>query len=172
MHIDERGLYTQYGMWHTPFWQKPWFVYGVYGFLLLLCIVISLCIVRWYRTRVQKNIPYWKVYLKQLEALKNKNIQEDQAIEFYTNLIAIYKGYMSALYSVNLYCKTDEECIIACETLPVTVEQKEEIRTLFAESVEVRFAHRIVSCERMKRDLNNCISYITQTRPHEKQSRT
>lgn len=173
MQIDERGLYGQYGIWHQPFWQQKWFVYGVYSVLFLLISIVCIKIFYWYRGRVRKkNIPYWQKALQQLYALKNKEITQEQSVEFYTKITSIYKEYMSIHYAVDLSCKTDEEFIFACQMLPMSVEQKEEIRTFFLESVEIRFAHKNVSCDGMKRDLSNCISYIIQTRPHEKQSRS
>ncbi len=164
MAMTEKGLYDIYETWHIPFWQTTWFYILMYSFMSLIIIFIIYFIIKKIKSRSQNKLSFSEQALRDIELLRSQM----NGKEFYIQLTAILKRYIAQRYHVDVESKTDDELIAYLgkkhffnETL------LDDISSIFAGIVTIKFAHAQASQEKMEHDYHKAIAFINQTKKEE-----
>jgi len=128
-------IYTQ---WHTPFWQKPWFSWGVFSITVIIIFYIFYKIASFFKSK-KKEVPYWIAAQKQVGFYVDKSLKISTK-DKYTNLIATLKWYFTKHYEKNFISASDIHCIYLLSIVTNSEEIQKKTKELLVNSVELRFS--------------------------------
>lgn len=167
---EETGLYENYGLWHTPFWQTETFYVIVKvcaGIAVLVLFVVLYKLYIAYKKR--KKISAWDSALRDLQTLHElQRISIIPAKEFYITLSSIIKTYLYNRFGYDVLSKTDEEIVIYLQEKRCDQGIIDGIRELLQGSIAVKFANASVAQERMADAYNRTLSLIKNSIPQKK----
>jgi len=166
--MDKNGLYPIYGTWHEPFWQTSDFLWMLVGLGILISMFFVWFFYKKYFLKPKKK-KSWEEALLEFEKLK-KLIQEAKVgpKDFYLSVSFILKMYFFRRYSFDVLGKTDEELILFLEKNQFNKDLLTNIKQIFQDGQEVKFANVCTLVTYLNRDLNLCISLIAETIPKTK----
>ena len=167
---QETGLYENYGIWHTPFWQTTTFYIICYVLIAILIIALFLFFLKKYRARkAQKSIPSWDVALQELEQLKKSNmVTVAQGKQFYLAITAIIKRYFEKRFGYDVLGKTDKEVITYLKNKKVASELLQNLEAILGGSVVIKFANAQAAQDKINEDFDRSIMIIKCTISEEK----
>jgi len=161
MTMQEQGFYDIYGVWHVPFWQRPWFVWISIGFVLCILILLSWYLIKKYRTRNKKQIPYWQDAVNKLTILKQQNIATvEQGSKFYAQLTTILRYYLQNRYGFDMRGKTDDETIRILEDKQFDPRSLEQLKPIFHGGLYIKFANAQAIQQQIEKDLHAAQDFI------------
>lgn len=163
----EQKLHDIYDVWHTPFWQRPWFYWSMYVLMGMVFVIIVGIAIKIYRVR-KKNVSIapWDAALQALALLQQKKITTiEQGSDLYAKLTQILKKYLHQRYGFDIASKTDDEVIVYLEQNSFDPLLLCDIREIFEGSVYIKFAHEQVMQERIEKDLERSSAFVKATLP-------
>jgi len=163
----EQKLHDIYDVWHVPFWQRPWFYWSVYLFLIIALIILIVIVINHYRSRKKMvAITAWDAALQSLDLLQQQKVTTiEQGGNLYATLTQLLKKYLHQRYGFDIESKTDDEVIVYLEKNGFDPLLLDDIREIFEGSVYIKFAHVQVMQEHIEKDLTRSIAFIKATLP-------
>jgi len=162
-------LYDIYGVWHIPFWQRSWFVWGVGITVIVILLTLVWLIVRAYRTKKEKEqVSYWDYTLHELTQLKKQGVvTSEQGKLFYVRLTGLLKKYIQSRYRYDLTGKTDTEVIVYLQQIGFDPPLLAELKTIFEGGVIIKFAPVQAIRQQIESDWGQSIAFVQKTMPSE-----
>lgn len=162
MHMDENGLYTIYGTWHIPFWQRPLFFWTIILTLVLIFCAFSFFAIKHIRSRKKRAIPTnWQIAFQELlERVEQKKISAEDYHYLYGTISFLLKNHLSSLYKTDLTTKTDEEIISFLKAQNPLHEDETNLIKLFKTGNFAKFAATPILQSECEQDAQFCLSYI------------
>ena len=155
--IDLDQLVPIYPAWYMPWWRTPiFYVVLVCGTLLLAAGVLY----RYKRRRTPHALA--DVALQRLGKLQ---ATVDMQYEFYCQLTALLKWYLSERYGLMLTSATDDELVQALADTHINPEIQATIKELFCAAARVRFAHEYSDQKQIEHTMAQSYTIIIQTAP-------
>ncbi len=163
----EQKLHDIYDVWHVPFWQRPWFYWSAYLFIIMILIIIIGIVINKYRSRKKiAAITPWDAALQSLDLLQQKKVTTiEEGGSLYATLTQLLKKYLHQRYGFDIASKTDDEVIVYLEHNNFDPLLLADIREIFEGSVYIKFAHVQVMQEHIEKDLMRSIAFIKATLP-------
>jgi hypothetical protein len=163
--INVEELHDIYGLSGVPFWKTSGFVWVLSTFLLIALFLGVFVIVRAYRRRAPKLIPYWECAHTELHQLHMQASLGHNKKLFYTQLTRILKSYLSNHYNESYQGKTDQEVGKHLARYSVVVPSEAQVIALFDEVTPVKFARSYDKKLEMVNDLQRAILFVQKTAP-------
>lgn len=162
----QQHLYQIYGMWHVPWWQTDWWLYGC----ILVALLGLIALVVWYITKKivgkKRILSPWERALQELQEVQKQGfVSVVYSKEFYTALTHILKTYLHARYGFDIATKTDDEAIALLEKSSFPQELLQPIRTIFHGSSAIKFAHACAIKTQIEQDFAVSRDIIYKTIP-------
>ncbi len=161
---QELQLFDNYGLWHVPFWHKPWFIIVI---ILSGCFFLALALMLFFKfkPRKQKVLSPWKQALFDLDKLKKGSLHSiEQSSAFYARLTTIIKKYMSALYARDLCSFTDQQMVEHVQALDLFDVQKKGLEQIFFAGELIKFANQDALKQQMDDDLRFSVDFMQGTK--------
>lgn len=171
MKIDEKtGLYGNYGLWHTPFWQTQTFCFIS---LFVLGILIFIFVILLYRSyilrRKNKKLSSWDQALYDLRRLSDEQkVNAEHGKEFYVATTTILKTYLHQRYGYQVLSKTDDEMVRYLQNTNFDNLLIGKIDQVLQGSTIIKFANQQAAQQQINSDYETVISIIKNTIPKEK----
>lgn len=169
MKLNEKtGLYENYGLWHTPFWQTDTFHLAVKVVVVLVVLLIVTLLVRKYLAyRKRKKLPLWEQAIVDIRQLKKDDkISAEYGKEFYSVVSALLKKYFHDRFGYDLLGKTDAEMVEYLEKKQQLDQQVvEDVRALLQGGVAIKFANAQAVQAQIEHDYVRAIGIIQRTVP-------
>jgi hypothetical protein len=160
--MESIKVYELYDFWYTPFWEYVFI--GLVG-ILFIGIVGGLIFWLYVRKKKKKKLASWVQALMSLEQLKPDDfVGFERYKEYYVRLTSILKEYFCARYSLNLFDKTDLECIKILRPYLHSSTELGKLEVIMSGAVWAKFAPEDVIQQKMARDLEDSIAIIKSTR--------
>ncbi len=161
---QELQLFDNYGLWHVPFWYKPWFIIVM---ILAGCFLLALALMLFlkFKPRKQKVVSPWKQALLGLDKLKKSSLHSiEQSSAFYARLTTIVKQYMSALYAHDVCSFTDQQMVEYVQTLTLFDAQKNGLERIFSAGELIKFANQDALQQQMANDMQFSVDFVRATK--------
>ena len=161
---DKLELYDIYGMWHVPFWQRPFFLKVIAIMLFFLLFIGISFAIRWFLKKRVKSLSAPEKALKDIAYLKEQYLKkETKTSEVYGLLLRSMKSFFYAQYGINMLSKTDDESIPFLQDLSLSDTVKEKLEELFKRSAVIKFSFMQISDEHVLSDLDFCSAVIQES---------
>ncbi len=168
--FDERGLYDIYSVWHVPFWQTGWFVWGIVSILALLFTTAFYFLYRWYQNKNIMPITPWEKTLQTITNLqKNSYTTKEDGKKCYFILTKALKSYFENRYQFPISTKTDEEAARYLEEQLRDNTIKKVLQDILQGCLLIKFANEQAMEEQIKKHLDQASKIVISTIP-QKQS--
>lgn len=161
---QELQLFDNYGLWHVPFWHKPWFIIVV---TLSALILISLLLFLLFKFKPikKKRLTRWQQTMHDLLHLQKGELHNiAQSSAFYASLTAIMKRYMSDLYAQDVKSYTDQQMLDYIASLDLFDAQKASLGQIFSAGELIKFANQDALEQQMQDDITFSISFVRSTK--------
>ena len=168
MKLNEKtGLYENYGVWHTPFWQTKEFKFAAQICLFLAGVLVLALVVKLYLAyRKQKKLSPWEQALQVLSDLKKRDIISIvHGKEFYLSVSSLLKTYFHDRFGYDVLGKTDGEFVEYLSKYHKDELILEEIRLLLDGASIIKFANAQAAQEQLEHDYIRAVSIIQRTMP-------
>lgn len=157
---EQLQLFDNYGFWHVPFWQKPWFAVLTALFICAILATLIYLFLRWRRSKKVKLSPAEQA-LHDLQALKKKGLCSVATSNlFYTRLTGILKNYLSCLFMQDMRSNTDQQMVERIASMPLFDAQKEGLSRIFSAGELIKFARQDALEEQLNRDWQFCVDFV------------
>lgn len=161
---EKHELYDIYGMWHVPFWQRPYFLKIIAIMFFALLFLGAYFVIRWFLKKRTKPVSASEKVLKEITCLKGKYLNKEvKTSEVYGLLLRSMKSFFSAQYGVEMLSKTDDESIPFLQDLSLSDTVKEKLEELFKRSAVIKFSFMQISDEHVLSDLDFCSAVIQES---------
>lgn len=161
---EQLQLFDNYGLWHVPFWQKPWFAVFT---ALLICLILAALVyayLRWKRSRKVTLSPTEQA-LRDLHMLKKKGLCTiANGSAFYAGLTGILKMYLSSYFMQDMRSNTDQQMLDRIGAMPLFDAQKEGLSRIFSAGELIKFARHDALEDRMQNDWRFSYDFIKNAR--------
>lgn len=171
MKLNEKtGLYENYGLWHTPFWQTQKFQLMMeIGGCVVALIVIAILIKKYRAYKKRKKLSSWDQALLDLRILKRDNkVSVEHGKEFYLAISALLKKYLHERFGYDVLGKTDAEVVRYLEERHPDAALVEEINALLQGGVIIKFANAQAAQGQIEHDYVRAVAIIQRTIPEKK----
>lgn len=157
---EQLQLFDNYGLWHVPFWQKPWFLAFSILVICVLLATIGYVFLRYKRSKKIILSPTEQA-LHDLRMLKKNGLCQIEACSvFYAGLTSILKTYISSLFMQDVRSDTDQQMVDRIAGMPLFDAQKEGLSRIFSAGELIKFARRDALEEQMNQDWQFCYDFI------------
>lgn len=157
---EELQLLDNYGLWHVPFWQQPWFIAVS---LLVACLFLTALVyafLRWKRSKKIILSPTEQA-LYDLQVLKKKGLCTIATCSvFYVGLTGILKSYLSSLFMQDVRSNTDQQMLDEIAGMPLFDVQKTALSRIFSAGELIKFARHDALEEQMNQDWQFCYDFV------------
>ncbi len=166
---EETGLYENYGIWHTPFWQTTLFYMIIGGMFLCVIIFLIWFVIKRYRVhKRQQLIPAWTAALQELRDLENRNVLRVVSGKvFYLAVTSILKRYLEKRYGYDLRGKTDDEVVDYLKNNKVKLALIQDVESILGGAVIIKFANAQAAQEQIHSDFERSVLLVKRTIPKE-----
>lgn len=157
----ENGLYDIYGIMYRPFWQRPFFVYGLGALFFLILLLGVWGLVK--RFKKQKTISHEERALVALQQVEKDFLSGAlTAKECYVQFSFILKRYFFDQHQLGKPGMTDKQFL---EYLHAFYGNTSEVSLLFASMLDgmtlIKFAEKAVVQQQVLADSEKCRTCIT-----------
>ncbi len=161
---EKHELYDIYGMWHIPFWQRPFFLKVIAMMLFFILFFGIFFFIRWFFKKRAKPLSASEKALKDVASLKEQYLKKEVKMsEVYGLLSRIMKSFFSAQFKIDMLSKTDDESIPFLQDLSLSDTVKEKLEELFKRSAVIKFSFMQISDDQVLSDLDFCSAVIQES---------
>jgi hypothetical protein len=158
-------IYDLYDLWYEPFWQKPWFIV-LASVLSVMLLIGFVWLLMYYRKKQKSLLTPWQEALQDLENLVHENYNlPTKHKEFYQQVTAVLKKYLSRRYGCVLVSKTDQEIITVLAQTEFSQDLRQQLEEIMQGAVFIKFANQQAIKEQMKLDLQRAQELVRKTTP-------
>jgi hypothetical protein len=173
MHINDRGLYDIYAMYHVPFWQTNAFFWAI---LIIIaagtCGIIALFL-KYYWFRRKRIITPWQKALTLLDALVvAESLLPDDIKHYYFAMTDIMKIYIGERYRWDVTYLTDKEFVEFIVKSSLDSVSQKALCTVFNDATMIKFADQKTALSLLKDHIDSMRGVIYATIPHTKNIKT